>query len=398
MSCSRRWVGDGPSDSARGLDIGTGASAIYPLLACSLDSTWSMLATELDDTSFAYAKANVEDNDLHTRIRVHKVKDPARTFEPLYLEPSEQLDFSMCNPPFYSSKAEVETSQAGKEELPSQACTGGELEMIYAGNPSSEEDWEREGGEVAFVGRMVMESVHLRHRCRWYTSMLGKLSSVPKLVDLLRSQGITNYIITEFIQGRTRRWALGWSFEMWRVSDTAGRLSHLPVSHPLYKVQPPRTTLSYSIPLTTPIKAVEETLMSLAEDNRFSYSRLPTSALSDKQGDIYLVKATTGVWSRAARRKRKREINDVEESQPPPKRRKSTTPSTSTPSTSEGVDATGSSIERWLMISTVRLTKQDTGSKEEGTRLLECQWVYGQDRALFESFASHLSKRACTAD
>jgi 23S rRNA A1618 N6-methylase RlmF len=40
----------------------------------------------------------------------------------------------MCNPPFYSSHAEIQQPQLAKEELPLQACSESENEMIYPGD------------------------------------------------------------------------------------------------------------------------------------------------------------------------------------------------------------------------------------------------------------------------
>ncbi|KAG1813143.1 uncharacterized protein BJ212DRAFT_1366783, partial [Suillus subaureus] len=54
---------------------------------------------------------------------------------------------------------------------------------------------------------------------RWYTSMLGKMSSVPDLVSLFRGHSVYNYAITVFIQGQTRCWAIGWSFQGARLPD-----------------------------------------------------------------------------------------------------------------------------------------------------------------------------------
>lgn len=69
------------------------------------------------------------------------------------------------------------------------------------------------GGEVAFVSRMIDESLVLRDRVQWYTSMLGKFASIEALVPKLKKHGVGNYAVTEFVQGsKTRRWALGWSF------------------------------------------------------------------------------------------------------------------------------------------------------------------------------------------
>lgn len=118
----------------------------------------------------------------------------------------------MCNPPFYESKADMLTSAAAKQRPPFTACTGSENEMVT------------EGGEIAFVSRMVDESLILKDRAQWYTSMLGKFSSVGVIVQKLRDNGIDNYAVTEFVQGsKTRRWAIGWSFDDLRPSMRVAR-------------------------------------------------------------------------------------------------------------------------------------------------------------------------------
>lgn len=112
------------------------------------------------------------------------------------------IDFTMCNPPFYESRVEMLSSAASKQRPPFTACTGSETEMVTA------------GGEVAFVSRMIDESMLLKSNVQWYTSMLGKYSSVAVVVHKLKEHGIGNYAITEFVQGsKTRRWGVGWSFE-----------------------------------------------------------------------------------------------------------------------------------------------------------------------------------------
>ncbi|KPP67816.1 methyltransferase-like protein 16-like, partial [Scleropages formosus] len=52
----------------RGIDIGTGASCIYPLLGATMNG-WFFLATEVDDICFNYAKKNVEQNGLSDLIK-----------------------------------------------------------------------------------------------------------------------------------------------------------------------------------------------------------------------------------------------------------------------------------------------------------------------------------------
>lgn len=118
----------------------------------------------------------------------------------------------MCNPPFYSSQAEMLTLAAAKLRPPFTACTGSANEMVTP------------GGEVVFVSRMIDESLLLQERVQWYTSMLGKFSSLPALVERLRERGVRNYAVTEFAQGtRTRRWGVAWSFGGWRPGVGAAR-------------------------------------------------------------------------------------------------------------------------------------------------------------------------------
>ena len=69
------------------------------------------------------------------------------------------------------------------------------------------------GGEVAFVTRMIEESDVLKDRVQWYTSMLGKLSSVSEVIEQVKKRGVGNWAVAEFVQGtRTRRWGVAWSW------------------------------------------------------------------------------------------------------------------------------------------------------------------------------------------
>ncbi|CCD52822.1 similar to DUF890 domain protein [Botrytis cinerea T4] len=80
------------------------------------------------------------------------------------------------------------------------------------------------GGEVSFVSQMIVESLQLRDGVQWYTSMLGKFSSLSKVIEQLKEYKVDNYAVTEFIQGtRTRRWAVAWSFNDRRPSAAVSR-------------------------------------------------------------------------------------------------------------------------------------------------------------------------------
>ncbi|XP_072909379.1 RNA N(6)-adenosine-methyltransferase mettl16 [Hemitrygon akajei] len=201
------WVEDligsdiSKSELIRGIDIGTGASCIYPLLGATMNG-WFFLATEVDDMCFDYAMKNVEQNNLSDLIKVVKVPQKTLLMDALKEESEIVYDFCMCNPPFFANQMEAKgvNSRNPSRPPPSSVNTGGITEIMA------------EGGELEFVKRIIHDSLQLKKRLRWYSCMLGKKCSLVPLKEELRQQGVPKVTHTEFCQGRTMRWALAWSF------------------------------------------------------------------------------------------------------------------------------------------------------------------------------------------
>lgn len=163
-----------------------------------------MYATDIDSKSLSYARKNITLNELESRIRLQETTADGPLI-PLddnrWSSTDVTLDFTMCNPPFYSSPEDLNASYEDKAQPPSAVCTGAEVEMVC------------EGGDAGFVLRMVEESLRLKERVQWYSSMLGKLKSVHVVVARLRELGISNFAVACLRAGRkTRRWAVAWSF------------------------------------------------------------------------------------------------------------------------------------------------------------------------------------------
>ncbi|XP_015280020.1 PREDICTED: methyltransferase-like protein 16 [Gekko japonicus] len=203
------WVEDlmamqdpaGKASVVWGIDIGTGASCIYPLLGATLNG-WHFIATEVDDVCFSYAKKNVEQNNLSDLIKVVKVPQKTLLLDALEQESEVIYDFCMCNPPFFANQLEAKgvNSRNPRRPPPSSVNTGGITEIMA------------EGGELEFVKRIIHDSLQLKKRLRWYSCMLGKKCSLAPLKEELRIHGVPKVTHTEFCQGRTMRWALAWSF------------------------------------------------------------------------------------------------------------------------------------------------------------------------------------------
>ncbi|KHE84194.1 hypothetical protein GE21DRAFT_5238 [Neurospora crassa] len=280
-----------------GLDIGTGASAIYPLLGCVQHPHWSFIATDIDAHSLSFAQRNIHLNKLQDRITLlHRTPDqPLIPFDSRILTTRgiDKIDFTMCNPPFYSSPSDLLSSAAKKSRPPLTACTGAPVEMVCA------------GGEVAHIFRMIDESLVLRGKVTWYTSMVGKVTSLETVVDRLRKENINNYAVTELVQGKqTKRWVVGWSFGGMRAGEAEGR----GVGGVWKKLLPPVVRMEVGgwkdrenvEKLVERVKQTVEGLELMSWD--WSGERMRGVG-----------RASGNVWSRTWRRKREREMKAAEE-------------------------------------------------------------------------------------
>ncbi|KAK4318186.1 hypothetical protein Pmani_010796 [Petrolisthes manimaculis] len=188
------------------VDIGTGASCVYPLLAAR-KLGWNLVATETDNINFTAATTNVNNNDLQDNIIVKKVDDKtvlqgvlddADIHKQMYLKKKEvndnndddddddddevmselnntpsdtpckhtdgddnksmkyMFDFTMCNPPFFSSEEETDSMKKSKKQRgePISSPTGCIHEKVTT------------GGEVTFITQMVEESHKFKSKVR----------------------------------------------------------------------------------------------------------------------------------------------------------------------------------------------------------------------------------------
>ena len=273
-----------PEREVVGLDAGVGASAIYPLLACSTRSQWRMAGTDIDQHSLDHARTNVEVNGLSKRVKLALSTTDASLI-PLDKLGIGELDFVMTNPPFYPSKTDMEASYTNKNAPPSAICTGSENEMICP------------GGDVGFVSRIIAESLKLQDKVQWYTAMLGKLSSLQQIVGKLKEHNINNFAVTCLQAGhKTKRWAVGWSFQNYRPRIDVARHGDL-----VHAVLPPPTAHTIAAPLCSAEicgNRVDAALKDL--DVKWQWrTAIATGVMEAKEN----------VWSRAARRKKRFDKN-----------------------------------------------------------------------------------------
>lgn len=283
---------------------GTGASCIYPLLGCATRSEWSFIATEIDQFSFNKARENVSLNDLSNRINVSHVNENDPII-PLDGFAKDRIHFTMCNPPFFSSTKEMQAGTAFKKQPPATVCTGSEQEMIYP-----------DGGEFGFVSRIIEESLNLKDRVRWYTSLLGKLQSVRAIITKIKELGVNNWAVCCIETGsKTKRWAVAWSFtdrrpeavgsyfmnffkdNVRKIADHNKEVSRRNIT--TKELLPPNTEHFISLQGCEPFKPVTKLKQFFDTlEMKWDWNAASTTGTGSAFGKV---------WSREARRKRLRE-------------------------------------------------------------------------------------------
>lgn len=88
-----------PNTATTGLDIGVGASAIYPLIACSINPSWQMFGVDIDSYSLGFALQNVRSNGLEHKVHLRLSSEDQPLIQLKQLGVA-RLDFVMTNPPF----------------------------------------------------------------------------------------------------------------------------------------------------------------------------------------------------------------------------------------------------------------------------------------------------------
>lgn len=292
------WVEDllrhaGTTSQIVGVDIGCGASCIYCLLAARMNESWKMFALEIDNDNTKYAEANINVNCLNGNIQVIQNEDDS-IFNKLFELSPEPKSFCMCNPPFFSSSDEVNSSEnrTGSRKRPRSRNSGTQSELIF-----------ENGGELGFVRKILNESLELEAKVEIYTTMLGCKKNVQKLLDEIKSRNIKSYTTTEFVQGKTTRWGVAWSFK-----------HNLTTFRDLSKLS--KSSSSHNNILTYEISTVnsDESLKQLKEI--FNELKIEVRIIEEqpKQCHRWELKTKENTWSNQRRKRRanKNEINPSE--------------------------------------------------------------------------------------
>jgi 23S rRNA (adenine1618-N6)-methyltransferase len=193
--------------SIRALDIGTGANVVYPLIG-HREYGWCFVGSDIDIAALDNACRIVEANDLGQMIALRHQGNPVAIFEGV-VHADETFDVTLCNPPFHASLEEAASGSRRKWQNLGKAGKHGEPALNFGGQTT---ELYCEGGEEAFIKRMITESKAMTTRCLWFTSLVSKAATLPGVYRALKKMGAVEVRTLEMAQGQKQSRIVAWSF------------------------------------------------------------------------------------------------------------------------------------------------------------------------------------------
>lgn len=192
-------------NEVRVLDIGVGATCIFPLLGNALYN-WKFAGSDIDRKSIRVAQKIIDRNFLANVIELRMQMEHQHILKRI-IKPSDRFSASVCNPPFYKSRTEAfEATKSklkglGKSDDPDTRNFSGTLkELCYS------------GGEKAFLHNYLDESTHYKQQCFWYTSLVSRSEHVHTMEASLKKLGATEFRVLNMVRGNKASRIVAWSF------------------------------------------------------------------------------------------------------------------------------------------------------------------------------------------
>lgn len=195
--------------SVLGLDIGTGANCIYPMLGNAIYD-WSFVATDIDKKAIENCSKIIEANPkLIETISLQQQTESRFIFKNI-ITPEDRFTFTMCNPPFHASAEEANKSASRKISNLNPKDKKNEKPVLNFGGQNAEL-WCN-GGEIGFITQMIYESVKYGSQCLWFTTLVSKKENLSAIYKILKKVNAVDVKTIDMTQGQKTSRIVAWSF------------------------------------------------------------------------------------------------------------------------------------------------------------------------------------------
>ncbi|MEP3197121.1 MAG: 23S rRNA (adenine(1618)-N(6))-methyltransferase RlmF [Lentilitoribacter sp.] len=186
----------------KALDIGTGASLVYPLIG-QKEYGWHFTGVDIDPVVIKSATQIGKFNKL--KIKLTHQDNPKNIFKGV-IEPNDFFHVTMCNPPFHAS---IDQANKSAERKWRNLGKGQSKKLNFGGQNA--ELW-CPGGEIKFIASMVEQSVDFADQCLWFTSLVSKKDNLKPLDKILKKAGVVDFKVVEMAQGQKTSRFIAWTY------------------------------------------------------------------------------------------------------------------------------------------------------------------------------------------
>ncbi len=203
------------------LDIGVGANCVYPLIGNSVYG-WQFVGTDIDAKAISSAEKIVASNKhLKDAVDLRLQANRADIFKGV-VNDGEVFDLVVCNPPFHASREEAQAGSAKKWE--NLGAAEAQKPVLNFGGTNTEL-WYA-GGEAAFIGKMINQSLLLARQCLWFSSLVSKRETLPVIYKALEKIGAIGVKTINMAQGQKASRVVAWTF-LTEAERTAWMKKHI---------------------------------------------------------------------------------------------------------------------------------------------------------------------------
>ncbi len=191
------------------LDIGTGATCIYPILG-TREYGWNFIASDIDPTSIKAANINITANkNIAKHISCRLQKNSNNIFDGI-ISTGDYYHLTMCNPPFHKSLAEARAGTTRKWQNLNKSNKNNSNNLLNFGGQKAEL-WCL-GGELAFIKKMIKESTQHKEQVLWFTCLVSKKDHLSKLNLSLKKAKVSESKVVKMAQGNKTSRFIAWRF------------------------------------------------------------------------------------------------------------------------------------------------------------------------------------------
>lgn len=189
------------------LDIGVGASCIYPILGVK-EYGWTFIGSDIDPVSIKSSEKILDNNPLFKENIELRLQAKSKDIFYGVLRKTDHIDLSICNPPFHASLADA---QVGTKRKIRNLNKGKPTEVTLNFGGQNAELWCT-GGEKEFIRKMVVESKKFAENCLLFSTLVSKQSNLNNIYKNLEAVNPVEVSTIPMGQGNKTSRIVTWTF------------------------------------------------------------------------------------------------------------------------------------------------------------------------------------------